>query len=684
MFSWKVAEAHDPDAAIKCAKQLKMLKKPHQRTTARRHLDLWLRARQLPTTKIRVVKVWDKSLVRLGQRFLVDHISSASPWKHRSCLVKRWVVSRFRFVFGRPEYFMDWWNHAKICKSNFLQPSHPEIPDVLSGKMRCVEKCWKTEVRPISLEAERDALYEIITSEVGSFSAYSSTSSCVRDHHHACASYVPADMKKRWQKFGASMQQYQDFSADFLGHADNAIVPDDKRKKFAWILNRSSYLFLMCSFAWMASTWTHHNMSPAEANAWLCKLLLALLGDELAKKLRITADTDLLPYMYITIKQKCWSGNMRVCKKEGHSCVRKIVSYSMWPARATWKSIHRAWDTILKHCGNTCDAWSLQDASSKLRSNIAMLLSNQNSCCHRCGAFHSSVSGVVADAGQFFEKVNRAEAIAEAQELLDIFMRSTKQVSVTIESKRKRIGWFGSPRFLHLHKRLTWYVEDLLRAFCAAMSVCLVSVCQTVFEMDGLPIGGLMSKCAACITLGGQERRWKCSSAIRAQAGFYSKCNWNRAVCHIRYIDDVILVSRIFCRQCLIDSLSLIYNVPFDVSDDCLCLKWLDMSLDLNTCCLGLNIKQLVLPPHWSVPKTFLRNILLGRFKRWSEIEPKLSEWQSAIVRLLFDVRLAGWSSTYVSSALFSIHNIAFAHYVFFAKFAWKTIKTEVPPDKAQ
>ena len=52
-FSWSVAEAHDPEAAIKCAKQLKLLKKPHQRTAARRHLDPWLRARQLPTTKIR-------------------------------------------------------------------------------------------------------------------------------------------------------------------------------------------------------------------------------------------------------------------------------------------------------------------------------------------------------------------------------------------------------------------------------------------------------------------------------------------------------------------------------------------------------------------------------------------------------------------------------------------------------
>lgn len=683
-FSWRVAEAHDPDAAVKCAKQLRQLKKPHQRTAARRHLDPWLRARQLPSTRVRFVKVWDKSLVKFGQQFLVNYISSASCWRHRSRLVQQWAFSRFRFVFGKPEYFMDRWNHAKICKSCYPLPSHPEIPEVVSGTMKCVEKCWKTEVRYSSMTSETVALYEKIVAEVQSISGCSSAPSNFDDSRcYSDRLPAPPDMKKRWQKFRASEKEYQAFVADFLGHTGAAIIPDDKRKKFAWILNCSSYLFLMCSFAWMASTWTHQSMSPAEGNVWLCKMMLLILGNDLSKKLRINTNTDLLPYMYVTIKQKCWSGNLRVCKKPGHSCVRKIVSYSMWPARATWRSIHRAWDTILKHCGNTCDAWSLQDASLKLRGNIAMLVPNPNNRCRRCKVYFSSVSGVVADAGQFFEKVNRTEAIAEAQELLHIFTRSTKQTFVTVESQRKRIGWFGAPRFLHSYKRRTWSVEDLLRAFCAAMSVCLVSVCQAVFEMDGLPIGGLMSKCAACITLGGQERRWKSSSETRAREGYRSNCSWNRAVCHIRYIDDVILVSRLFCRQCLIDCLGVIYNVPFDVSDDDRILKWLDMSLDLNTCFVGLNIKPLALPPHWSVSKTFLRNILLGRFKRWSEIGPRPSEWQRALVRLLLDVRLTGWSSTYVSSALFSIHNIAFIPYVSFAQHVWNTIKKEVPPVKA-
>ena len=90
-------------------------------------------------------------------------------------------------------------------------------------------------MRPISIEAEREALYDKILSEVRAISGTSSVPSCVHDLHFtgATAPLVPPDMKKRWQKFRASEQQYHDFSADFLGHSGDAIVPDDKRKKIA-------------------------------------------------------------------------------------------------------------------------------------------------------------------------------------------------------------------------------------------------------------------------------------------------------------------------------------------------------------------------------------------------------------------------------------------------------------------
>ena len=72
---------------------------------------------------------------------------------------------------------------------------------------------------------------------------------------------------------------------------------------------------------------------------------------------------------------------------------------------------------------------------------------------------------------------------------------------------------------LHL-KGITWQAGDLFRAFVAAMSVCLASVNRIVFRLLGLPIGGLLSKVAACITLGGQERRWKRDPGARSLAGF--------------------------------------------------------------------------------------------------------------------------------------------------------------------
>eukprot|EP00969_Alexandrium_andersonii_P014286 622713-Alexandrium_andersonii.AAC.1 len=43
-----------------------------------------------------------------------------------------------------------------------------------------------------------------------------------------------------------------------------------------------------------------------------------------------------LPYAYATIKAKCHStGGLRTCRKEGHSCLRKIISWCSYPAK-TW------------------------------------------------------------------------------------------------------------------------------------------------------------------------------------------------------------------------------------------------------------------------------------------------------------------------------------------------------------
>ena len=345
-------------------------------------------------------------------------------------------------------------------------------------------------------------------------------------------------------------------------------------------------------------------------------------------------------------------------------------SCAAWPSKRVWRSIHRAWETILKHHGESNDTWSLGDASDRLKHGYAILCRNPTATCGRCGCCVQGCVGIVADAGQFFETVAPNIAIQEAHDLLTIFCNHNAVPSVTVRNSTKRISWLGGRPMRHTSKGITWQADDLFRAFVAAMSVCLASVNSIVFHLLGLPIGGLLSKVAACITLGGQERRWRRDPDSRKLAGFGVPIPWKHAVCHLRYIDDVILLSRIFCRQCLIDLLVCIYSCNFDVATDCELLPWLDMTFDIFSGNIGLNVKTFCAPPPWGVPKKYLRNIFLGRFFRWWYIRPTDTEWRRACLKLLFDLKMASWSKQHVMSTLFSISHLDFFHMVCFCKTA--------------
>ena len=565
--------------------------------------------------------------------------------------------------------FKDEWNHVKICTTqcSWDPTSAPPIPKEIPGVVSRVETNWqvakrfeKTEV----LNQCQDAVWNVVRRMSCSAGVQEKPTSVT------VTKSVPCALRRFWQSEDATHDQYMKYTQDFAIQKDFAAVPDDKNRKAGWKMPVASYILLCISFAFAATSWEHTVLREDEANNWLYCLLLNILGSWLAKRLRVSKASSLLPYVYVTVKNKCWTSAVRTCKKPLHSCVRKVVSYAAWPAKRTWRSIHRAWETILKHYGESNDTWSLGDASDRLKHGYAILCHNPTATCGRCGCCMQGCAGMVADAGQFFETVAPNIAIREAHDLLTIFCNHDATSSVTVRNSAKRISWLGGRPMCYTSKGITWQAGDLFRAFVAAMSVCLASVNRIVFRLLGLPIGGLLSKVAACITLGGQERRWKRDPGARSLAGFGVPIPWKYAVCHLRYIDDVILLSRIFCRQCLIDLLACIYSCHFDVATECEQLSWLDMTFDIFTGNVGLNVKPFCAPPPWGVPKKYLRNIFLGRFFRWWYIRPTDEEWRRACLRLLFDLKWASWSKKQVMSTLFSISHLDFLHMVRFCKVA--------------
>ena len=108
----------------------------------------------------------------------------------------------------------------------------------------------------------------------------------------------------------------------------------------------------------------------AHANKLMVRRVLHMLGPGLSTRLGISPCTWLLPYVYCTIKSKCFlSGrkSVRIWKEIGHSCARKICSYVKWPRRIVWKRIHRCAEHLAKEMRPGAETWGLRDAAKGLK-----------------------------------------------------------------------------------------------------------------------------------------------------------------------------------------------------------------------------------------------------------------------------------------------------------------------------
>ena len=78
-----------------------------------------------------------------------------------------------------------------------------------------------------------------------------------------------------------------------------------------------------------------------------------------------------LPYMYNTLKPKCFDTSPsdlgRTCRKQGHSCLRKIISWAQHPGRAFFRRASRACEILLRHLRVEWETKSLKVAVSDLR-----------------------------------------------------------------------------------------------------------------------------------------------------------------------------------------------------------------------------------------------------------------------------------------------------------------------------
>ena len=125
-----------------------------------------------------------------------------------------------------------------------------------------------------------------------------------------------------------------------------------------------------------------------------------------------------MPYLYQTVKAKCWEcdpvtlKSKHICSKKEHACFRNIASFIKTPHKKKLKMAARGVRFLIQHVFiHACEIWDLSVAFSEIKSDFEVLGGPQSlepgghHTCKICGSQMVTPGHIVADANQAFEAI---------------------------------------------------------------------------------------------------------------------------------------------------------------------------------------------------------------------------------------------------------------------------------------
>ena len=624
-----------------------------RKATLTRRINARLRETGLPLVCGFTCRVPRSSMLPAVRFALQKGVAAYERWNHDE---KKWVLSRVKLVACRLEKHRDKWNAVQASKS--VRSDHVDTADsthVLSQVhgMRRIDSVWDVPVRP-GLEEDLSKASACVACACCSLGIGGHARIVAVSTVQSCLPRSPLFRAERGM-FRRTHACYQEYTSDMFRLENECIVPDDKRKKSMWKVPTKIYQLLLYHFALVSSTWQRASLSVQDADEWCRNCLQILLPHSLKKFLgfHLYSTITVVPYFYGTVKSKCFSPDGHTCKKPGHSCLRKVVSFSAWPRRKRWRFLHRALESVLKFTGMGDEVWSLKDACSVVDDRMSHVVGHACDFCDRCDARKPGLVLLTADAGQFFEVVKPHEAISSARRVFEKCSRMSGKTCATVLRGARRAAFVGGS-YTQRPDRFVFSFSELLLAFAACLLMSFCTLGDMVWKMTGLPIGGVVSKVATSFVLAVQEHDWAMNIARRRGHGFSRRVHaWDFEVARARYVDDILWVSGRYCHACLSDAVSLAYSVPFDIDACAASVTWLDMELRLPDLTWRMKPTLWTLPPPWGAPKGYAHSFLCGRFQRWSEVRLCDDAWLTAATNLLLSFRDAGWPESAIRAAIF-------------------------------
>ena len=286
-----------------------------------------------------------------------------------------------------------------------------------------------------------------------------------------------------------------------------AVIGDDKDHSKIWVADQGDLCRYVAECVEMDKSWAKRDdLRPRDVSVWLWARAFWGLPAWLRRGRLATSGNVKFPTVFPLVKGKCFSvSGSRKCEKVGHSCMRRVVDCAGAPGAQGNKIIGRAGRAFLDRSGISAEVFNISRVRARIQYAMDGLSAPATCSCQRCGCATGSVSIVTLDADQAFEACS-ASAVLQAWDAVEhVIQERIGSRVVLVERGKKEVTSFSSD-----FKSGWWSISlDVVRQAIRAFSwVSLVCVAGSVYELKGLPIGGVLSGLCLSIVLGKQEYEW--------------------------------------------------------------------------------------------------------------------------------------------------------------------------------
>jgi len=278
-----------------------------------------------------------------------------------------------------------------------------------------------------------------------------------------------------------------------------------------------------------------------------------------------------LPYLYTNPKgTKCFVSGAHVCPKEDHQCSRVLCSQCTLPSsvlRAKGQTAKLAEALLHKRRQTHWQLWNLSQIRAALEEAVGglVLIEEFEDVCP-CGQIKTDALAMAQmDAAAFFTRSDNARGTSRFRLLCTEETASSGHKTGTIPSDKKQHAHLGGnptnppPRsnVLTFENAQKVFRHEAKDGFCAFGEV-------SMFRDDGWFMGSKLSTIATAVDLSRDEIEYHTTEEKRKKVGAYiPRLSPKETLAGLRMVDNVLLLSYIFCAFCLVRIAKKLY--PRDV-----------------------------------------------------------------------------------------------------------------------